>query len=553
MNFIENESPTKLRGGYYTDARIANFLTRWILEIKPKRVLEPSCGDGVFITALAQLQPHFLEALLAFEIEPREAQATANKGTLLPNVKLEVHARDFLSWSLSQLWHSPEFDAVLGNPPFIRYQYLDDAQQLRAEKVFERSHLAFTKHTNAWVSFVIASLVHLKPSGRLAMVVPSEILHILHAESLRGFLTRECSRTLIIDPTELWFTDTLQGVVLLMAEKKALPTCTEASGVAIIAVRDRSFLDNSPGSYFERADFINGPALEGRKWMAALLTNSERALLADTASQKNVSLFSDIAQVDVGIVTGANKFFLIPDAVVEQYGLQRWAYPMFGRSEHVPGVIYDKATHEHNRRSGLPTNFVWLRPKKSTALPRALREYIALGESLGLHRRYKCRVRTPWYTVPSVYAAPVGMLKRCHHFPRLILNRMRALTTDTAYRVRPKRVNSSAFVFSFVNSLTALCAELEGRHYGGGVLELVPSEIERLLIPLVSPARVDLTTLDAAFRDGLAPEALLERQDRIVLRSVGLPRASREMFLSAWQRLRSRRQRSQPEIQATDE
>jgi hypothetical protein len=33
-----------------------------------------------------------------------------------------------------------------------------------------------------------------------------------------------------------------------------------------------------------------------------------------------------------------------------------------------------------------------------------------------------------------------------------------------------------------VNSLTALTAELEGRHYGGGVLELVPSEIEKLAV-----------------------------------------------------------------------
>src|SRR6185503_9450157 len=107
-----------------------------------------------------------------------------------------------------------------------------------------------------------------------------------------------------------------------------------------------------------------------------------------------------------------------------------------------------------------------------------------LGEEQGLPKRYKCSVREPWYRVPSVYASPVAMLKRAHHFPRLVLNRAKTYTTDTAYRIIPKRVTATSLVYSFLNSLTCLCAELEVRHYGGGVLELVPSEIERFILPI---------------------------------------------------------------------
>src|SRR5262249_21745237 len=152
-----------------------------------------------------------------------------------------------------------------------------------------------------------------------------------------------------------------------------------------------------------------------------------------------------------------NKFFLVPDSVVEEYGLSPWAHPMFGRSEHVPGVIYDEKTHAHNRARGLPTNFLWF---KGSALSASARRYLKLGEANGLHRRYKCRVREPWYEVPSVYSTPVGMLKRCHDFPRLVLNKLTAYTTDTAYRIRTCGVEAGRFVFSFVNSLTALSAEL---------------------------------------------------------------------------------------------
>jgi hypothetical protein len=48
VNFIKVESDQKLRGGYYTPPDLAGFLARWVAEIKPRSVLEPSCGDGAF-------------------------------------------------------------------------------------------------------------------------------------------------------------------------------------------------------------------------------------------------------------------------------------------------------------------------------------------------------------------------------------------------------------------------------------------------------------------------------------------------------------------------
>ena len=81
-------------------------------------------------------------------------------------------------------------------------------------------NLPFTKHTNAWVPFILASMALLRPGGRLAMVVPAEIIHVTHAQSLRSYLGRECRRLVIIDPEELWFSETLQGAVILLAEKR---------------------------------------------------------------------------------------------------------------------------------------------------------------------------------------------------------------------------------------------------------------------------------------------------------------------------------------------
>ena len=147
--------------------------------------------------------------------------------------------------------------------------------------------------------------------------------------------------------------------------------------------------------------------------------------------------FEDIAKVDVGIVTGANKFFLVSDDVVRSHKLAKWAHPMFGRSEHCPGVIYDDRQHAANATKGNPTNFLWF-VETSCKVDAAAKAYIELGEKQSLHTRYKCRVRSPWYTVPSVYSTEIGMPKRSHDTPRLILNRIGAYTTDTAYRIRSK-------------------------------------------------------------------------------------------------------------------
>lgn len=542
MNDKALESATKLRGGYYTKREIAAFLARWVAVKQPARVLEPSCGDGVFFRVLGDIPSAGRREVVGFELEAAEA-SKAVRSVPADADWLTVHARDFLGWAAPRLNGPPLFDAALGNPPFIRYQYLDPELQNTSAEIFKTLDLRFTKHTNAWVPFVIASLALLRPGGRLAMVVPAEILHVLHAQPLRSYLTAGCGRVLVIDPQELWFEDVLQGAVLLLAEKKE-NAAVRSEGVAIVQTRSEAFLAQDPEQFFLTANYANGETVTG-KWMPAFLSAEERRILRRAQSLPGIHRFGDVAAAEVGIVTGANKFFLVPDEVVQGHGLAGWAHPMFGRSEHVPGVVYDAATHAANKQNGLPANFLWFRAEAMEELPAAVQGYIRSGESQKLHRRYKCRIREPWYSVPYVRSAPLGMLKRSHSFPRLILNQMGAFTTDTAYRVTPREgVDGTSLVGAFVNSLTALSAELEGRHYGGGVLELVPSEIARLLVP-VAPVNADqLRRLDLEFRDGLEAERILERQDRRVLvDALGLPEDEAQALRSAWLRLMTRRHR----------
>ena len=540
MNFIANESQQKLRGGYYTPYRLAVYITRWIQEKNPKNILEPSCGDGVFAEAIGRVGFSGELCFTGFEILAEEALQARKKCEAIAKLSATIYSKDFLSWAINEMAAGrSNYDAAVGNPPFIRYQYLPKDAQEKAETIFRLLHLPFTKHTNAWVPFVLASIALLKPGGRLGMILPAEIIHVMHSQSLRTYLGSVCSRLLIIDPDEIWFEETLQGAVILLAEKKEMRSdCGE--GVGIVKVSGESFLDGSPSDLFNDTARLNGKTIEG-KWTRALLTTAERELLDRVTEHPEVHRLDQVAQVDVGLVTGANKFFLVNNETVARNGLHAYAHPMFGRSEHCPGVIYDERQHRDNAHVGNPTNFIWLKENGSKFTPDVL-NYIRQGVAEGLHTRYKCRVREPWFVVPSVYATEIAMLKRAHDIPRLIHNRLRAYTTDTAYRIRTD-ANPQKLVYCFLNSLTALSAELEGRYYGGGVLELVPSEIERLVVPLPRSVRPQLRKLDISVR-ALNAAAVLEHQDKKALGALGLSKGEQSQLLAAWLRLKNRRQRN---------
>jgi hypothetical protein len=76
-------------------------------------------------------------------------------------------------------------------------------------------------------------------------------------------------------------------------------------------------------------------------------------------------------------------------------------------------------------------------------------------------------------------------------------------------------------VAAFHNSLTLLTAEIEGRSFGGGVLELVPTEAGRLLAVVPERFGDEIERLDLLARSGSGAdgEALIEETDRLLVKN----------------------------------
>ena len=94
-------------------------------------------------------------------------------------------------------------------------------------------------------------------------------------------------------------------------------------------------------------------------------------------------------------------------------------------------------------------------------------------------------MRDHWYVIPNILPASDGFFfRRVHHYPKLLKNTASILVTDTAYRVEMHEGFSiESLIYSFYNSLSLAFAELSGRYYGGGVLELTPSEFKSIPVP----------------------------------------------------------------------
>jgi adenine-specific DNA-methyltransferase len=525
LKFAADQSADKLRGGYYTPPALADFLASWGLSCGPETVLEPSCGDGAFLAALARRGA--TPRVTAVELHPDEA-AKAERALAGPGRVLRA---DYLRHALRS---DERYDLVLGNPPYVRYQYLGKATIQAAQALLERWGLPLPRHASSWAPFVVDGVSRLREGGRLAMVLPAELLQVAYTEPLRSWLAEQ-GLLRIVRFRSLIFPEVQQEVVLLLLERGP------ARGVRVLEIEGLEDLRELDPEAVACAAPEALP--QGAKWSGYALEPAALAAVRGALAHPGVRPFDALAEVCVGVVTGANRFFCVDEATVEQHRLQPVALPMFGRSAEVAGLRFTTADHTANRQLGRRAWLLDLPPEPKAALPEAWRGYLAQGEAQGLHRRYKCRVREPWWAVPSIGAAPVALFKRCHTITRLFLNDAGAHSTDTAYRVRPRPgIAAPDLALSFLNSLTMLSVELSGRSYGGGVLELIPSEIRRLRIPLVPACDEALDELDALLRAGAPAERVLDVGDRWVLgRGLNLDPETLATLREAWRSLQRRR------------
>lgn len=258
---------------------------------------------------------------------------------------------------------------------------------------------------------------------------------------------------------------------------------------------------------------------------------------------KRIPFIGDLARINVGIETWANEFFTVSERIVETFHLQEYARPLVGRGVQVRSLIFTHEDWKSNQDIKVKSNILIFPKMVEMKENEQALEYLRMGECQNIHKWYKCGIREEWQIVPSVKLSDALFVRRTHIYPKFIKNDIWAYTTDTMHRVSFKdKTNWQALIASFYNSLSFAFCEIVGRGYWGWVLELMPSEVEEILIPYKEEHAEMIHKLDQMFREKKNIDEILAYSDEIVLKK-GFGFSDEEIQLAnrIWKKLSRRR------------
>lgn len=176
MHFDKKENEMALNqdknkfGQYFTPKIVADFMVD-LADISPdSKILEPSCGKGVFLDLMQQKG---FENVIAYEIDNELA-------TNFSNVRYE----SFVTAKIEE-----KFNLIIGNPPYIRWKNLEN--ELKQELT---SNLLWNKYCNSLCDylyiFILKSIELLNENGQLIFICPEYWMNTTHSILLRNYMVQ---------------------------------------------------------------------------------------------------------------------------------------------------------------------------------------------------------------------------------------------------------------------------------------------------------------------------------------------------------------------------
>jgi tRNA1(Val) A37 N6-methylase TrmN6 len=547
----DSQQQRKQRGAFFTPPAIAEYLARWaVLEEPNAKILDPTCGEAVFLLAagrqlkeLGREVEEIGQQLYGFDLHDTSLE-WANRLLGMEGLDATLKRADFFSVPTPDqlLSNTPWMDAIIGNPPFVRYQRHIGESRDRSKQAALQQGVRLSNMASSWAALLIHACGFLKPEGRLAMVLPAELLTVAYAEPVREWLKRRFGQVHLVMFDKLQFDDAVEKVVLVLA-----------SGTGGCDAFSLYYLDSAEDLAQVRPMSNHAaPVLDGGKWTHLFLSNKQRTAFRSVTTEK----FECLAQygvLELGTVTGANSFFTLNEDTRTHYGLEEKAGQLTRicppGTKHFKGLAFTARDWRNLRDAG---ERVWLFRPDPNDNSRAVMDYVAEGERLGVDAAYKCTIRTPWWRPPAVTPPDLYFTYMSHRYPRVIENSAGTTFLNSMHGIRLRSGASSetkrALPLIVFNSVTMLGAEVFGRSYGGGVLKMEPSEAALLPVPRH-------TDLVAAW-DRLEPQrAALRRQllrgewtnvvktvdDALLVRTLGLDREQVSELHEGARELRARR------------
>ncbi|MFX0208598.1 MAG: hypothetical protein ACFFDT_21630, partial [Candidatus Hodarchaeota archaeon] len=224
------------------------------------------------------------------------------------------------------------------------------------------------------------------------------------------------------------------------------------------------------------------------KYGLAMLPHESVKFYNMIATHQEVVKFGELAAVQIGIVTGDNKFFVINEEEKKNNSITdssvRYILAKFGVSSGLSLLIgdLDNAKKRNERCLFVDTS----RMRKTS---RTLLEYLSTYPEDKKQNNRTFKKRLLWHR-PDYGIIPDAFFPYMHHAgPRLVLNEAEITSTNTIHRVffnKMSRHKKRLAAISMLTTFTQVSAEIEGRCYGSGVLKHEPSEAKEILLMMPS-------------------------------------------------------------------
>lgn len=455
----------KHSGAYFTPDQVAACLTRWAVTREGDRMIDPSCGDGAFLSQHRNS--------VGIEQDPISARQSIERAPWSL-----VHEGDFFQWAAET---KERFDCAAGNPPFIRYQTFKGEMRQRAMDLCARLGARFSGLASSWAPFLVATAGLLKAGGRMAFVVPAEIGHAPYAAPLLDYLVDHFSRVQVVAVRRKLFPGLSEDCWLLYVE--GFGGRSQTIGFTAVDVFKPTAKPPKAGEEISVAEWRT---VWNRRLRPFLVSGGLRDLYRIAADHPDSDRLSDLAAVGIGYVSGANDFFHLRPSDAKRLGIPgQFLHPTVRNGRALPAEAVTQATVEAWTRADDP--MLLLRLQRGDVLPASVKRYLDTPAGKAAREGYKCRNRAPWYAVPDVQVPDLILSYMSGRSSNLVRNTAGCTCTNSVHSVRLKRKSDANRVLAaWSTPFVQLSAELEGHALGGGMLKLEPREAGRILLPAKS-------------------------------------------------------------------
>jgi predicted RNA methylase len=486
-------------GQFATPTVLAEEILRYAASLLPPgtevRFLDPAFGTGAFYSALLKIFPKkSVKAALGFELDSHYGKPAAQ---LWKDTGLVLRLADFTRAEPA----AARFNVLICNPPYVRHHHLQNCDKTRLQvRTQQASGMKISGLAGLYCHFLGLSHAWMAEGGVAGWLVPSEFMDVNYGQAVKRYLLDRVTLLHVhrFDPNDLQFADALVSSSVVWLKNSPPPPEHEVKFTF-------------GGTLFE-------PKLSRTVSIRALVHEPKWTRLAseDVRSRSDTPTLSDFFHIKRGLATGDNGYFILSEDVIMARGL-----PMEAFTPILPSPRYLQQDEIKAGRDGAPDieRRLFLLDTKlpeddiRTRFP-ALSAYVEEGKARGLHERYLCKHRSPWYAQENRPPPPIvctylgrGDTKTGRPF-RFILNGSRATVANVYLALYPTPLTirevarDPTLLRKIWNALNQLSPEAflrEGRVYGGGLHKLEPRE---------------LSNVSAAFLQGLLPHANLAQRSK---------------------------------------